>query len=70
MLHPGTSFARRPSTLAWLAEYVNLKQAYNHPRLVELARGSLTRTAYEWTDTTLARLGDPRTVAVRLDVDF
>lgn len=50
-------------TLAWLAEYVNLKQAYNHPRLVELARGSLTRTAYEWTDTTLARLGDPLVVA-------
>lgn len=36
--------------LALLTEYINLKLAYNNPRLVELSSGSLARTMYEATD--------------------
>ena len=49
--------------LALLTFYVNLKQAYNHPRLVELAHGPTARRAYEFADHTFGKLGDPLEIA-------
>jgi len=49
--------------LALMTSYVNLKQAYNNPRLVELSLGVTARKAYEVADATLGQLGDPMEVA-------
>ena len=45
--------------LALMTEYLNLKQAYNNPRLVELSHGPKARAAYEAADKFLGRFGDP-----------
>jgi len=49
--------------LAWMTEYLNLKIAYNHPRLVELSSGKTMRVGYEITDKFFAWFGDPLEVA-------
>ena len=49
--------------LALMTSYVNLKQAYNNPRLVELSLGATARKAYEVADAVLGQLGDPMEVA-------
>ncbi len=49
--------------LALMTSYLNLKQAYNNPRLVELSLGTTARKAYEVADTALGLLGDPMEVA-------
>ncbi len=46
-------------TLALLTEYVNLKMAYNHPRLVELSSGKPMRLFYEAADGFFSQFGDP-----------
>ena len=49
--------------LALMTEYLNLKQAYNNPRLVELSHGPKARAAYEAAEKFLGRFGDPLEVA-------
>ena len=49
--------------LALMTYYLNLKQAYNNPRLVELSHGSVARTAYELADNSFAYFGDPLEIA-------
>ena len=44
--------------LAMLTEYLNLKIAYNHPRLVELSSGPAMRVFYESADSFLSIFGD------------
>jgi ferredoxin-type protein NapH len=46
-------------SLALLTEYVNLKMAYNHPRLVELSSGKPMRIFYEAADGFFSQFGDP-----------
>jgi len=48
---------------ALLTEYLNLKVAYNNPRLVELSSGKTARVFYEAADRLLSYLGDPVQVA-------
>jgi len=40
-------------------EYLNLKVAYNHPRLVELSSGKMMRLFYEYSDRFFSMFGDP-----------
>ena len=49
--------------LALTTEYLNLKIAYNNPRLVELSSGKATRVFYEKADAFYSRFGDPLQVA-------
>ncbi len=49
--------------LALMTEYLNLKQAYNNPRLVELSHGPKARAAYAAAEEFLGRFGDPLEVA-------
>lgn len=49
--------------LALLTEYLNLKIAYNHPRLVELSSGKAMRMFYEAADTVFSKFGDPMQLA-------
>ncbi len=51
--------------LAWMTEYLNLKVAYDHPRLVELSSGRAVRVGYELTDAFFGWFGDPLKVAQR-----
>lgn len=46
-------------TLAMLTEYINLKLAYNHPRLVELSSGKTTRFFYELADKFFGQFEEP-----------
>jgi ferredoxin-type protein NapH len=46
-------------TLALLTEYLNLKMAYNNPRLVELSSGKTARVLYEVADGFFTRFDDP-----------
>jgi len=49
--------------LAWMTTYLNLKIAYNHPRLVELSSGKMVRVGYEMTEKFFGWFGDPVEVA-------
>jgi len=49
-------------TFALWSEYSNLKLGYDRPRLVELAKGPVTRVFYEASDTVLGWFGDPAKV--------
>jgi ferredoxin-type protein NapH len=49
--------------LALTTEYLNLKVAYNHPRLVELSSGKTTRWLYETADRFFGWFGDPLAAA-------
>lgn len=49
--------------LALSTEYLNLKMAYNHPRLVELSSGKAMRTFYEAADRFYGLFGDPMRIA-------
>ena len=49
--------------LALMTYYLNLKQAYNNPRLVELSHGPVARSAYELADKSFAYFGDPLEIA-------
>ena len=51
--------------LALSTEYLNLKMAYNHPRLVELSSGKAMRVFYEAADRVYRLFGDPMRVAQR-----
>ena len=46
-------------TLALMTEYLNLKMAYNNPRLVELSSGKTMRLFYETADRFFSFVGDP-----------
>ena len=46
-------------TFALLTEYLNLKTAYNHPRLVELSSGKSMRLFYETADRFFSFVGEP-----------
>ncbi|MDH3582663.1 MAG: 4Fe-4S binding protein [Phycisphaerae bacterium] len=49
--------------LAMWTDYLNLKQGYNNPRLVELASGKTARVFYEYSDAFFSTFGDPMQVA-------
>jgi len=48
---------------AFMTDYLNYKQAYDNPRLVELSSGKTVRIFYEATDTIFSWFGDPLEVA-------
>jgi len=53
--------------LALMTSYVNLKQAYNNPRLVELSLGATARKAYEVGDAVLSIGMDPELQKGRME---